>query len=206
MKVAASARSIRLRTLGIVRALLAVVLLGTGINALRHSRSDTYRITTITSAGMSNLAVETKVAHRIVEFRGDLLDGGRSWTSTSERGSVVVLNFWASWCAPCRQEQPELSKVARAYETRGVRFIGINIEDSRAGANRYRQEFDVPYPSVFDPAGRNTGMTGVIGLPTTVILDRDGRAAYQLLGRTTVAILSQRLDKLLANGGRRAAG
>jgi thiol-disulfide isomerase/thioredoxin len=147
-------------------------------------------------------AVEADIPHRVIEVKGELLADGSSWSSTSARGSVLVVNLWASWCGPCRAEQPGLSTVARTYRGRGVKFIGINIRDNRAAAKAYVDEFNIPYPSLFDPAALAAGTLQAFALPTTIILDRDGVTAYRLTGKTTVPILSARLDKLLGQGGR----
>jgi thiol-disulfide isomerase/thioredoxin len=147
-------------------------------------------------------ATEADVPHRAVEVKGTLLADGSPWSSASARGSVLVVNFWASWCGPCRAEQPELSRVARAYRDRGVRFIGINVRESRGAAQSYVEEFKIPYPSLYDQAAVNAARLQAFALPSTFILDRDGVVAYRLTGKTTVAILSARLDRLLKQGGR----
>jgi thiol-disulfide isomerase/thioredoxin len=143
-------------------------------------------------------AIDSDVRHRVVEFDGRLLADDRPWSSTSARGSILVVNLWASWCGPCRAEQPSLSATARAYRARGVRFIGVNIRDSKASAKGYTEEFRIPYPSLFDPAALTATKLQAVALPTTFILDRDGVVAYQLTGKTTGPILAARLDKLLA--------
>ena len=110
---------------------------------------------------------------------GELLDGG-SFDLADLRGDVVVLNYWASWCAPCRLEAPELRKVADEYADQGVQFVGINIRDEKDKARAFEESFGIEYPSVFDPAGRialkfrdvppNT-------IPATIVIDRRGRVA-----------------------------
>jgi len=97
---------------------------------------------------------------------------------------------------------PSLSAVARAYRGRGVRLVGVNIRDRRAAAKAYVEEFQVAYPSLYDPAAQAAATLQAFALPTTIILDRDGVVAYRLTGKTTVAILSARLDRLLGQGGR----
>jgi thiol-disulfide isomerase/thioredoxin len=141
-------------------------------------------------------AVEADVAHRVVVVKGQLLADGSAWSSTSARGSVLAVNFWASWCGPCRVEQPQLNRAARAYRARGVRFLGVNVRDSHGAAQSYAEEFKIPYPSLFDQAALQAVRLQAVALPSTFILDREGVVAYRLTGKTTLAILSARLDKL----------
>jgi thiol-disulfide isomerase/thioredoxin len=184
---------------GLVLAALVLVVLAVGV--LRVQR----RVEATGTAGFTvadQEAVEADVPHQVVEFNGNLLAEGSPWSSTSARGSVLVVNFWASWCGPCRVEQPELNRVARAYRGRGVKFIGINVRDSHGAAASYAEEFKIPYPSLFDQAALAAVRLQAVALPSTFILDRDGVVAYRLTGKTTVPILSARLHKLLAQGGR----
>jgi thiol-disulfide isomerase/thioredoxin len=186
-----------LPTLIVVAVLLAVLAVG----ILQVQR----RVEQTDSAGFTvadQEATEADVAHRVVEIKGVLLADGSSWSSVSARGSVLVVNFWASWCGPCRVEQPQLNRAARAYRGRGVRFIGINVRDSRGAAQSYAEEFKIPYPSLFDQAAVSAVRLQAFALPSTFVLDRDGVVAYRLTGKTTVAILSARLDKLLSHNGR----
>jgi thiol-disulfide isomerase/thioredoxin len=104
-------------------------------------------------------------------------------------GEVVVLNFWASWCGPCRREQPELNQAAADLEDLGVSFLGVNVQDdSSANALAHEEEFAIPYPSIEDPAARFAGAFSGIGprtLPSTVLIDREGRVAVSIFGETT---------------------
>jgi thiol-disulfide isomerase/thioredoxin len=181
---------------------LAALLLVVGVVGVLRVQG---RVEATGSAGFTvadQEAIEADVAHRPVEVKGVLLADGSSWSSMSARGSVLVVNFWASWCGPCRAEQPELSRVARAYRGRGVKFVGVNVRDSRGAAVSYAQEFQIPYPSLYDQAAVSAVRLQAFALPSTFILDRDGVVAYRLTGKTTVPILTARLDKLLGQGGR----
>nr|WP_233604128.1 TlpA disulfide reductase family protein [Micromonospora sp. HM5-17] len=112
---------------------------------------------------------------------GELLDGVQLDTTTLD-GQVVVVNFWASWCAPCRAEAGELNATHAATEKLGVRFVGVNIRDGRDQARAFVEGREV-YPSLFDPAGKIAlGFTDVSPntIPATLIIDRQGRVAVVL--------------------------
>jgi thiol-disulfide isomerase/thioredoxin len=96
-------------------------------------------------------------------------------------GRPVVVNFWATWCGPCRKEQPALQSLAEEYEGR-VAFVGVNHLDDRAAAREYLRQYGVTYPSVFDPAGEVAFDFEIPYLPATVIVDAKGQLRYRLLG------------------------
>jgi thiol-disulfide isomerase/thioredoxin len=114
-------------------------------------------------------------------------------------GEVVVLNFWASWCGPCRAEQPELNAAATAMADLPVAFLGVNIDDTVPNAQAHEREFEIPYPSVFDPAAAYASEFGGVGprsIPTTILIDAEGRVAARLFGITDlieVTALAERL-------------
>ena len=103
------------------------------------------------------------------------------------QGRVVVVNFWASWCGPCRIEQPDLNAVHDLLPDTEVVLVGVNIEDTEANALAHLAEFDVAYLSVFDPvnelASRFEGI-GARTIPSTVFIDPEGRVAARVLGVT----------------------
>jgi thiol-disulfide isomerase/thioredoxin len=117
----------------------------------------------------------------------DRLAGVTELSLADLQGRVVVVNFWASWCGPCRIEQPELNAAWELFPADEVVVIGVNIEDTRANALAHLEEYGVPYVSLFDPvnelAGRFSGI-GARTIPTTLFLDTEGRVAARLLGLT----------------------
>lgn len=98
------------------------------------------------------------------------------------RGKVVLLNFWASWCAPCEREQPDLEALWRDLQGRDVAFIGVNHRDRARPALAFLREHDVTYPSVPDPDGAVGTAFDVPFLPATVLVDPRGNMRYRMVG------------------------
>ncbi len=98
------------------------------------------------------------------------------------RGRVVVLNFWASWCAECRPEMPVLERLHRHFGSRGLAVVGINAREAPATARRYANDLGLSFPLVLDPEGKINGLYGVVGLPSTFLIGRDGRAVALAVG------------------------
>ena len=108
-------------------------------------------------------------------------------------GRPVVVNFWASWCVPCRKEMPALQAVADRLAGR-VAFVGVNHQDGRVPAAEFQAEVGVRYPSGSDPAGEVAGRYGVLGLPTTVLIDASGN----IVGRRLGEVSEEQLVELIA--------
>ncbi len=114
---------------------------------------------------------------------------GQRLNLAAYHGDTIVLNFWGSWCAPCRAEAPALGQLARQLRSRGVRFVGIDIRDEPASALAFMQQFNVGYPSISDPndeialAFRST--VPPADIPTTLVIDRDGRIADRIFGASS---------------------
>lgn len=99
-------------------------------------------------------------------------------------GKAVLVNLWATWCAPCRRETPELQALHEAYEDEGLRVIGITVDGPGSGTaiREFVEEFGVTYAVWWDPEDRATSAFGTFGLPTTYLLDGDGRVVWRRLG------------------------
>lgn len=114
-------------------------------------------------------------------FDADTLDARRLALS-GLRGKVVLINFWASWCLECRPEMPVLERLHRELAGRGLVVIGVNAREHRAAIARYARELALTFPLVLDPDGAINMRYGVIGLPTTFLIARDGRAVGFAVG------------------------
>jgi thiol-disulfide isomerase/thioredoxin len=132
-------------------------------------------------------------------FGGTLEDGSKA-DSSGWLGSVVVVNFWYAACPPCRAEAPDLEALHQRFQPDGVVFVGVNVRDSAATASAFARKFEISYPSIIDTEDASVQLTfaGQIApnaVPTTIVLDRQGRAAARIVGRipspTTLATLIQ---------------
>jgi len=132
-------------------------------------------------------------------FSGTTLTGSKL-SFSSYRGQVVVLNFWGSWCVPCREEASTLAAVASTYRPAGVSFLGVDVRDTTASALAFARSFHVTYPSVSDPGSVITlGFTAkvpIAGTPTTLVIDRTGHIAGAVFGTVTYSELTAILAKV----------
>lgn len=115
---------------------------------------------------------------RLPDFELRLLSGEGSLSRDDLLGQPIVLNFWASWCDPCREETPLLERTYQAYRDQGVQFVGVNVRDSARDARDFIDDFGVTYPVVSDPDQVLAGALNVTsGLPQTFFIDRNGVVA-----------------------------
>jgi thiol-disulfide isomerase/thioredoxin len=128
------------------------------------------------------------------DIKGTTL-AGRKLTLAAYRGDVVVLNFWGSWCAPCRAEAPALAALAKHFWPRGVRFVGVDIQDSPAAAEAFERNFLISYPSLNDPGDQVAlafqSTVPPAGIPTTLVIGRTGRVAARIVGQSTYSALGR---------------
>ena len=94
------------------------------------------------------------------------------------RGEVVMLNFWASWCAPCRQEMPLLEALYKKYSDLGFTILAVNVEEDSSKADILLKDIPVTFPVLFDNTNQVTKLYKVVAMPSTVIIDRDGNMRY----------------------------
>lgn len=144
-------------------------------------------------AGSGVITTYDEGDRRPAKLSGRTLDGG-SADLASSAGRVLVLNFWASWCPPCREEADALAAVARETRALGVDFLGINVRDDDANARAFIARRRTPYPSIVDRSATLTVRFGRSvpprAVPTTLVLDRRGRIAASIYGAVTYSRLA----------------
>ena len=130
---------------------------------------------------------------------GTTLDG-ESYSLADDRGDIVVLNVWASWCAPCRAEAPELQEVWTDVQDDGVQFIGLNTRDANVAAQRFVETMGLTFPSIQDTDGRLQLLFADSlppqAIPSTLVIDREGRVAARMLGKVSAATLRGVIDEV----------
>jgi peroxiredoxin len=133
------------------------------------------------------------------DFTGTTLTGSRL-SFSSYRGRVVVVNFWGSWCVPCREEAAALAVAARQYAPAGVSFLGVDVRDTTASAEAFARSFGITYPSVSDSGSQITldftAVVPIAGTPTTLVIDRTGHIAGAVFGQASYAELSSILGQV----------
>jgi cytochrome c biogenesis protein CcmG/thiol:disulfide interchange protein DsbE len=124
------------------------------------------------------------------------LDGPGTVALSDLRGQVVVVNFWASWCVPCREENDDLLAAAARYDD--VTFLGIVYQDTPQAARAFLDELGQGYDHLLDPGSRAAIDFGVFGIPETFFIDPDGTVAAKIIGTSDLGVLSATLDAVIA--------
>lgn len=163
-------------TVAAMRAPRAVAALLTSLVACMGAQGGD-AITTATSFNVARIAeAERRPAPPV---GGEMLAGD----PVDIAGRVTVVNFWGSWCGPCREEQPLLEALWKRFGPQGVVFVGINTRrDQRAAALAFLEEFEVTYPSIYDPTSAIAFDYAVRGMPATFVIDRQGLIAARIIG------------------------
>src|SRR3712207_3028634 len=190
---------------GLLVALAAALLLtgcSTGTDAVDLNNGGEFRFVQGTPAG-EVIAPDERAA--APQFSGTLLDGA-DFDSGELAGGVAVLNFWGSWCAPCRVESPEFQEVYTEVRDRGVQFLGVNVKDTDQLARAFEDSFGIEFPSLHDPRGevalafRDYPANAI---PSTIVLDPDGRVAAVYTGAVSQEDLRTVLERVLEEGSAR---
>jgi thiol-disulfide isomerase/thioredoxin len=182
-------------------AVVAAVLLAGGLTLSLSGGSG--QATGVTHVDGNPSAVLYAAGHRapVPDFSGTTLTGTKV-TFAGYRGKVVVVNFWGSWCGPCRSEGPALAALSARYQGSGVSFLGVDVHDSPANAVAFEQDVGIRYPSLNDP-GYAVALTlgnavPISGTPTTVVVDPTGHVAGAVFGPVTYSVLNSLLTKVTA--------
>jgi len=103
---------------------------------------------------------------------------GKNIKLSELRGEVVMLNFWASWCGPCRKEMPLLEKIHKKYKRLGFTLLGVNVEENSQAAKNYLKDVKVSFPILFDRTQKTSKLYDVSAMPTTILIDRNGNKRF----------------------------
>lgn len=127
---------------------------------------------------------------------------GAAYRLADHRGKTVVINFWASWCAPCRAESPALEQVYQEHKSKGVEFLGVNIKDGRENAKAFLRNVKTTYPNLYDQPGEIAlGFRDTVppnAIPSTIVVDRKGKVAARIIGPTTLSALRRLVSRVAA--------
>ena len=126
---------------------------------------------------------------------------GSAFDVAQHRGKVVVLNSWASWCDPCREELPVLVPLSKAVNPADITFVGLDVNDTASAAAARVKEFGIPYPSIVDDGAKKLSMIPGVppgAIPSTVVIDRHGRIAARVIGAVKPGVLDPVLADLAA--------
>ena len=189
----------RRRLLGALVGALLLAGCSTGADAVDVNNGGEFRFVAGTPAG-EVIPPDERAAAPV--FSGTLLDGG-DFDSTELDGGIAVINFWGSWCAPCRVESPEFQEVYAEVRDRGVRFLGVNVKDTDQLARAFEDGFGIEFPSLHDPRGevalafRDYPANAI---PSTIVLDAQSRVAAVYTGEVSQENLRRVLDRVLGEG------
>ena len=155
------------------------------------------------AAGVRAQAPPSDLVHKAAPafVRVDL--AGRKIRLNDYRGKVVLLNFWATWCAPCQVELPRFAEWQKRYGSQGLQVLAVSMDDSAAPVRRTARRLHLDFPVVMGDPKLGEKYGGVLGLPITFLIDRDGTIVAQFKGATDLGALEGQVKRLVAKDERR---
>jgi peroxiredoxin len=176
----------------------AVLVLATGCSSSEDELGDSGGSYVSGDGTVSEFAIDDR--GEPIEFTGET-DTDATVTAEQYRGQVLVVNFWYAACPPCRVEAPWLEELSQQFADDGVQFLGVNIRDGKATAQTFATSFGITYPSVIDTDGAVTlaftGLASPTAVPTTIVLDRQGRPAARIVGLIDKSVLESLIEAAL---------
>lgn len=167
--------------------LVAAVLVGGGLFAAALSNS----------GGAETALTAAAERKQVPDFAMHTLEG-KEWRLSEQKGRVLVVNLFATWCPPCRAEMPMLVETAAAYRSKGVDFVGVSLDQGGAKVVKpFVAKYKIDFPVLFPTAGPSIA-DGVSGIPVTLVIDRQGRLAQAYSGMVSEEELTRDLDRLVA--------
>ncbi|MBI5038171.1 MAG: TlpA family protein disulfide reductase [Nitrospirae bacterium] len=131
----------------------------------------------------------------------DTQEGAEGNKSLEIKGKVIVLNFWATWCPPCRKEMPLLESTYKRYKEKGLVILGIDYNEDRERVLKFTQEMGVTFPIILDKELKLTRKYGVLSLPATFFIDKKGIVRDQHKGEIVEEIIATKVEPLLSESG-----
>src|SRR6185436_6735666 len=136
----------------------------------------------LSASGAARVAPDYKVIPKLEEMKDRpaapdftlVNPAGKKFSLKDYRGKVVFLNFWATWCGPCREEMPAMDKLYREFKGKGLEIVAVNVKDKREDALKFVKELKISYPIGMDPEGEIGLLYGAWGMPSTYLIDRQG--------------------------------
>jgi cytochrome c biogenesis protein CcmG, thiol:disulfide interchange protein DsbE len=169
-------------------ALVTVAVLGTvlAIYFVRHHQA-------------SGIASSTTTNHLLAPDFTLPAPDGKDLQLSSFRGKVVLLDFWATWCDPCREEIPHFVELQQKYGDRGLQIIGVSMDDSLEPVRPFYQQFHMNYPVVMGTAKTGELYGGILGLPISFLIGRDGHIYAKYIGATDASVFEREIKHLIEN-------
>ena len=122
---------------------------------------------------------------------------GKRWGLAEQRGRVVLVNYWATWCPPCRQETPGLVRLANEYRVKGVEVVGITLDEDLTAVREFVARYQIPY-RILIPSNASNLTTMIESIPVTLLYDHQGRVAKRYVGAVSETTLKRDVEQLLA--------